>query len=76
MNKLGFIIFHEYFDEKYKECAASEFFDRWSKLLSHCVPINQPNNQMTLLDIVHKCWKVAKKDNHPKATQTCMLFRL
>ena len=66
-NKLGFILFHDYFDENYQETDENEFFSMWKNLLNYCIPTDFIKNQFVLIDISYACYKTANKDKKKKA---------
>lgn len=66
VTKLGFIIFHDYFDdksEKYEELDHFSFFEPWKNIINYCIPCDHEKNQDQLLDVAVKCFVVALKDN-------------
>ena len=66
VTKLGFIMFHDYFDDrspKYDELDHFTFFEPWRNMINYCVPCDHEKNQMQLLDVAFKCFVVAKRDN-------------
>ncbi|ETO20670.1 hypothetical protein RFI_16547, partial [Reticulomyxa filosa] len=73
VNKLGFIMFHDYFDKKHLDVHASDFFGQWKKLISYCVPASHVKNQIQLVDITHACWRTASNDKNARTQDTCML---
>lgn len=76
INKLGFIMFHDYFDEIYKDCEINQFFEKWKSLIIYVLPINHNKNQMQLIDVSHACWKTANKDNNFKTKQSYSFGRI
>jgi len=66
VTKLGFIMFHDYFDDKspkYEELDHFGFFEPWRKIINYCIPCDHAMNQMQLLEVAWKCFVVAQKDN-------------
>eukprot|EP00485_Elphidium_margaritaceum_P011593 CAMPEP_0202687248 /NCGR_PEP_ID=MMETSP1385-20130828/2931_1 /ASSEMBLY_ACC=CAM_ASM_000861 /TAXON_ID=933848 /ORGANISM="Elphidium margaritaceum" /LENGTH=861 /DNA_ID=CAMNT_0049342005 /DNA_START=103 /DNA_END=2688 /DNA_ORIENTATION=+ len=66
VTKLGFIMFHDYFDDKstkYVELDHFEFFEPWQNIIQYCIPSEHTRNQRELLNIALKCFVIAKKDN-------------
>jgi len=66
VTKLGFIMFHDYFDDKspkYEELDHFGFFEPWKNIINHCIPCDHTLNQMQLLEVAWKCFVVALKDN-------------
>eukprot|EP00483_Globobulimina_turgida_P002785 UN02790 len=66
VTKLGFIMFHDYFDDKsqtYMDLDHFSFFEAWKNIVNFCIPIAHKLNQQELLKVAMKCFVTAKKDN-------------
>eukprot|EP00484_Ammonia_sp_Unknown_P028856 CAMPEP_0197047982 /NCGR_PEP_ID=MMETSP1384-20130603/23385_1 /TAXON_ID=29189 /ORGANISM="Ammonia sp." /LENGTH=879 /DNA_ID=CAMNT_0042480025 /DNA_START=128 /DNA_END=2767 /DNA_ORIENTATION=+ len=66
VTKLGFIMFHDYFDDKsakYNELDHYDFFEPWKNIINYCIPFEHKVNQKELLTVAVKCFATAKKDN-------------
>merc|ERR1712048_1178523 len=66
VTKLGFIMFHDYFDdktEKYEELDHFGFFEPWKNIINYCIPLDHRTNQQELINIALKCYVTAKRDN-------------
>jgi len=66
VTKLGFIMFHDYFDdktEKYEELDHFTFFEPWKNIINYCIPTQHALNQMQLMEVAVKCFLVALRDN-------------
>jgi len=66
VTKLGFIMFHDFFDDKSPKYEATdhfEFFSEWRNMITHCIPCGHSTNQMQLLEVGVKCFVVALRDN-------------
>merc|ERR1712113_1067493 len=66
VTKLGFIMFHDYFDDKttkYEELDHFTFFEPWKNIINFCIPLEHKLNQKELLKVAIKCFVTAKKDN-------------
>jgi len=67
VTKLGFIMFHDYFDDKsskYDELDHFGFFEPWKNIINFCIPLDHKLNQKELLNVAFKCFVTAKKDNN------------
>jgi len=71
IDKLGFIMFHDYFDDKspFYEMHVVEFFDRWENFVCYVVPNDHVQNQQALLDIAHATFQTALRDDKTRAKQ-------
>ena len=66
VTKLGFIMYHDYFDDKsdtYNELDHFEFFEPWKNIINYCIPLDHKQNQKELLNVAFKCFVTATKDN-------------
>ena len=66
VTKLGFIMFHDYFDDKsstYNDLDHFGYFEPWKNIINYCIPLDHKLNQKELLNVAIKCFVTAKKDN-------------
>merc|ERR1712176_1442976 len=66
VTKLGFIMFHDYFDDKtdkYEELDHFGFFEPWKNIINYCIPLDHKKNQLQFVNIALKCFVTAKRDN-------------
>merc|ERR1712113_837519 len=54
VTKLGFIMYHDYFDDKhitYDELDHFSFFEPWKNIINYCIPLDHKKNQKELLNV-------------------------
>jgi ATPase subunit of ABC transporter with duplicated ATPase domains len=72
VNKLSFIMFHEYYDKP--TTAPMDFFAEWQNIFNHCVPLDHRSNVKKLVDVVHACWTVAQRDENERVHEQSYSF--
>ena len=76
VTKLGFILFHDYCDDKSELYADADndhfaFFEAWRDIVRYCIPAAHKSNQRELLNVAMKCFVTAKKDDKNAKNRRC-----